>query len=503
MDKSPPYKNSNFENLKKKCVVLVDENYSRARQLEQDLNREPVSFSLKVELNSLFWLEKLQYIKVDILIVGKVYYCNSYDVIRETAARYPNVQILMLDQELPAQLQPGTVRAFKCRTDNLAQSLKEILAADDMQTVPQKETEKDFSGKNSDLQRFAELHIQVSEFHILRLLGTKGFDVKAVEKIAQILRSTFEDLLLDWFQEINGGICILIRLDQQKSLLHSFRVINELIQVMHQSVSALGYRLRPIIMHEKTKRHEAEQIYEELCKAESIIYFCPEYLVITLSQIKTMSQKPDYPFLNQNIMKLQFAFLSGDVNQTLSLVDLLYNEGVRPTMNMNVLRYCRSSIEHMISFCRPISKVNFEIGGDFTDYDSIEEERLEVHNWFATNLSDISGAKHMHPKTIAALQYILRNYSKDICQDDVAQYLELSSAYFSRLFKRDMGIGFVEYLMNFRLEQAKNLFQTKTFAVSQVAQLIGFYDPKYFSRVFRMKYGMSPTQYIKERQYIT
>jgi len=127
-----------------------------------------------------------------------------------------------------------------------------------------KKPKKTFQEKITDLQRFAELHIQVSEFHILRLLGTKGFDVKAVEKIAQILRSTFEDLLLDWFQEINGGICILIRLDQQKSLLHSFRVINELIQVMHQSVSALGYRLRPIIMHEKTKRHEAEQIYEEL-----------------------------------------------------------------------------------------------------------------------------------------------------------------------------------------------------------------------------------------------
>lgn len=67
--------------------------------------------------------------------------------------------------------------------------------------------------------------------------------------------------------------------------------------------------------------------------------------------------------------------------------------------------------------------------------------------------------------------------------------------YLSTLFVKNMGVSFGTYLTGLRISRAKALLALRIYTVGQVAQLCGFVDPLYFSKVFKRETGFTPTQY--------
>ena len=96
-----------------------------------------------------------------------------------------------------------------------------------------------------------------------------------------------------------------------------------------------------------------------------------------------------------------------------------------------------------------------------------------------------------------AVKYIEEHYMEAIGLDTIARELGLSSAYFSSLFKKEAGCSFVEYLTTHRMETAKDLLRNTTDSITQIAEMTGYSDAKYFSKVFSKTYGISPNGYRK------
>lgn len=96
--------------------------------------------------------------------------------------------------------------------------------------------------------------------------------------------------------------------------------------------------------------------------------------------------------------------------------------------------------------------------------------------------------------------YIDNCYHLSISVEEFAKKNSISRNYLYTLFKKEYGISPKEYLMNKRIEKAKQLLQdsSKNFSVSEAAFAVGFDDPLYFSRVFRKKTGYSPTKCKKD-----
>lgn len=109
---------------------------------------------------------------------------------------------------------------------------------------------------------------------------------------------------------------------------------------------------------------------------------------------------------------------------------------------------------------------------------------------------------HQYVKT--AVNLLMSAYGTQIRVADVAKTIGISRNYLDGIFKKEIGVSPKEFLMNFRMEKATALLALTENPIGVIAAEVGYSDPMTFSKVFRSRFHMSPTQFrearVKERQ---
>ena len=93
------------------------------------------------------------------------------------------------------------------------------------------------------------------------------------------------------------------------------------------------------------------------------------------------------------------------------------------------------------------------------------------------------------------MAYINEHYTQDISLTQMGEELHLNNNYLSQIFKRETGITFSKYIVNLRIEKAKELLATGNYSIGKTAQEVGFNDYFYFLKTFKRITGMTPRQY--------
>lgn len=92
--------------------------------------------------------------------------------------------------------------------------------------------------------------------------------------------------------------------------------------------------------------------------------------------------------------------------------------------------------------------------------------------------------------------YLQHNFMLyDVSLDSISDILNINSSYFSVLFKKSVGINFVDYLTELRINAAKDLLKDPFLTMSEVAGKVGYESANYFTRVFKKHTGSTPTEY--------
>jgi two-component system response regulator YesN len=94
-----------------------------------------------------------------------------------------------------------------------------------------------------------------------------------------------------------------------------------------------------------------------------------------------------------------------------------------------------------------------------------------------------------------AIRFIHENYHKPLDLAMVSNHVSLNYAYFSNLFKKNVGKGFAEYLRDVRLDKARRLLADTEHKIVEVADMVGYESYKSFTRAFRDAMNMQPTEY--------
>lgn len=116
-----------------------------------------------------------------------------------------------------------------------------------------------------------------------------------------------------------------------------------------------------------------------------------------------------------------------------------------------------------------------------------------------TTKSNISSARLKSlDKLKMILKYVEEHYAETMTIDDLANLTHYSKSHFMKFFKSHMGMGFIEYLNDYRLTIAARLLVSSDDSILTIASLSGFDNLSYFNRLFKRKYHTTPGLYRKK-----
>lgn len=128
------------------------------------------------------------------------------------------------------------------------------------------------------------------------------------------------------------------------------------------------------------------------------------------------------------------------------------------------------------------------------------EEELKALAPMAETLSDSASYDKTTLLMANVKKYLQHNYMLyDVSLDSISNILNINASYFSMLFKKSFGANFVDYLTDLRISAAKELLADPFLAAAEIANMVGYESPNYFTRVFKKTTGMTPTEYRKFR----
>lgn len=107
------------------------------------------------------------------------------------------------------------------------------------------------------------------------------------------------------------------------------------------------------------------------------------------------------------------------------------------------------------------------------------------------------GGDRQREEILKIVAYIRQNLNAKITLEDMARYVAMNKSYLSRLFKKEMGKAFQDYLADVRMEKAGELLLSTDRKIADIAEDVGYGDIFYFNRVFKNHYKMSPSEYKK------
>ena len=179
----------------------------------------------------------------------------------------------------------------------------------------------------------------------------------------------------------------------------------------------------------------------------------------------------------------------------------LYFHVIKPSMSYALYYYCVTEICSELMKADRHTDLNMlaeTLTPDLLRFSSVEEQYDTILKYINT-FRQQDGGRWRTRNTIVmqAKEYIEKNYNQDISVPQIANALYVSHMYLSQLFRTAVGTSVINYLVNYRVQQAKELLEKTDCLIYHVAEAVGFHDIKHFSKTFKNIVGISPTAYRK------
>lgn len=126
-------------------------------------------------------------------------------------------------------------------------------------------------------------------------------------------------------------------------------------------------------------------------------------------------------------------------------------------------------------------------------------DNLEKHHTSTDEVDTLDRDIELYSPIVALAKNHIDNHymQEDLSLQEIADKFDISPSYLVRLMKQELGKTFVEYLTDIRMENAKKMLKEENINIKiyQVAQLVGYGSQHYFSRVFKKEVGVTPLEY--------
>ena len=322
---------------------------------------------------------------------------------------------------------------------------------------------------------------------------------KAMAKIKVIVQSLGYDLLIGSVgQEIHLLLLLNEELDEYQSRIFGIQFFSKVKeQVLKEENLTLNIGIGNVC-------HGIAEIYQSHLQAKgSLRYDQTPGALVSFGDINTGYERKTYPVIKEKL--LYERIVQGDVLGSTALLDELLDWIIINVPGLDDLK--RKAFELLLVIIREtaISTNLLEIDLDTDDLRSeifnLENNREIigfVKKFVLTKMEEMSAAKISRAGLLLtmAVEYLENHYNKqELSLEEVALKVKLSPFYLSKLFKKETGENFIDYLTGLRIRKSKEFLANPLSSVKEVCYQVGYKDPNYFARVFKKISGVTPTEY--------
>lgn len=133
--------------------------------------------------------------------------------------------------------------------------------------------------------------------------------------------------------------------------------------------------------------------------------------------------------------------------------------------------------------------------------EEVHQTHQEMIESYTRHMRRVRNSGVYSKQIVRALDYISDHLHGKIMIEDAADYLKISPAYLSRLFKAETGIAFSNYVSKTKAEEAANLLTFSEYSDSEISNLLGFSSQSYFIKIFKKYMGVTPKEYKKRNKF--
>jgi two-component system response regulator YesN len=168
-----------------------------------------------------------------------------------------------------------------------------------------------------------------------------------------------------------------------------------------------------------------------------------------------------------------------------------------------VLNAFKLSIEHAAEFIKMHAQLEIKTEEHVAEVDQAPTYE-DLKKQFCTSMQHLFTLyRQSRESSIAkpiriAQEYLAQHYQDELLSlEGVSEIVHLNSSYFSALFKKSVGQGFAEYVLDLRIKKAKELLSETNLGIAQIALQVGYHDPKHFTKIFKKTCQIKPIEYRK------
>ena len=97
-------------------------------------------------------------------------------------------------------------------------------------------------------------------------------------------------------------------------------------------------------------------------------------------------------------------------------------------------------------------------------------------------------------------KYVREHYADSLMLEDLTQRFNYSMAYLSHIFHKKRGKTLSEYITEVRMEKANELLVDTSWSIQEIGERVGYRNSNYFSRKYKKRFGITPTEYAQEKR---
>lgn len=417
---------------------------------------------------------------------------DGIELLRRIKQAYPSVNVIMLtchddfgyvraamqnqaaDYILKNEVSPALIRTL---LERLYASKKEELAQGEERRI----------SRNSYLRRVLEndpavLPIRESELRANHIyLENRAF-------VALCFRSEEENLHVMQEMQADGFENPLFYAYSEKEMLLLMNLCRSEEARAEELFARYGSRMTDVVGRSRVHHHlEGLQaaLFEAVADRDHAFYRSAE---------RAADPKVALAQINQHIMRALVRIGDGDLHGGCNEIERLLIAAERGRPPVTALK---DAVGQLLAGIQSKTGLTLSTAGQIERSRSFAEMEADVQEV----LTILRGQGRLYSAPIRkALDYIGFHFAEDISLNLVADFVYLNRDYLSRQFKKEVGVNFSEYLMNLRMQRARQLLETTNLRISDVAMSVGITNLSYFSTVFHKAFGCKPNELRKKSQ---